>query len=163
VKNPADPKAERQATANTAAFLNWLRAVHGQVPVPCGPPGQALRRWAATDPAGAARLIRLFAGDGFVSARLAAGLLLEADLRPDDRILVLGPDPDWLPLALLVTQGLAPNAEAATVLICAEPPATLPRGIRRMILTGGLTPVPLTQATVSRSADWTYPSESSAD
>ena len=96
-------------------------------------------------------------------ARLAAGLLLEADLRPDDRILVLGPSPDWLPLALQATQGLAESAQDATVLVTDHLPETLPPKLCRLILIGGADAMVSAEITLSRPEDWTYPSESSAD
>jgi hypothetical protein len=111
----------------------------------------------------AAALILHFAGPGFASARLAAGLLLEADLRPDDRILVAGQAPNWLPQALQATRGRAETPSAATVLVADHPPATLPPKLRRLILIGGVALAVPPDITVSRPEDWTYPSESSAD
>jgi hypothetical protein len=167
-KNRAEAAAEPQATTNRAAFLHWLRAVHGLALAPRDSQGEALRRWAAAEPRAAAARIRQFAGDGFPSARLAAGLLLEADLRPDDRVHLIGPPPDWLPVALLATQGRAPTAAAASLLICDALPPALPLAIRRVIVTGAARTLPGAPArpsdvTVSHAADWTYPSESSAD
>ncbi len=154
--------AEREATTNRAAFRHWLRAVHGRM---LDPPEAALRRWAEAEPAAAAALILAFAGPGFASARLAAGLLLLADLRPDDRILVLGPKPGWLAEALEVTEGRAARAGEATVLVTDRRPDTLPPLLRRAILLNGVTLALPPEITVSRPEDWTYPStsESSAD
>jgi hypothetical protein len=42
-------------------------------------------------------------------------------------------------------------------------PDTLPPGIRRVILLGSATAVAPPGVTLSRSEDWTYPRESSAD
>jgi len=151
--------AEQAATTNRAAFLHWLRAVHGLV---LGPDEAALRAWAEADPA-APGLILHFAGPGFGSARLAAGLLLQADLRPDDRILVRGPEPGWLPQALRASKGRADTPATATVLITDLRPRTLPRTLRRVILLGGVAMTLPPEITVSRPEDWTYPSESSAD
>jgi hypothetical protein len=157
----SDPsQAERAATGNRAAFLHWLSAVHG---LRLGPEDGALSAWAEADPKTAATLIRSFAGPGFASARLAAGLLLEADLRPDDRILLLGEEPDWLAQALDATQGRAETAAEATVLITDRRPEALPPRLRRLILMGGMTLTVPPEITVTRPEDWTYPSESSAD
>ena len=147
-------------TTNLAAFRHWLQAVHGIVFDAGNAP---LRAWAEADPQTAATLILHFAGPGFASARLAAGLLLQADLRPDDRILLLGPEPDWLPQALEATQGRAETVSAATVLIADCPPDVPPPNLRRVILTGGTAATFPPEITVSRPEDWTYPRESSAD
>ena len=148
------------ATSNRAAFLHWLRAVHG---IALGPAASAIRAWATADPAAAAALIQHFSGAAVSSARLAAGLLLEADLRPDDRILVRGQEPDWLLQALDATRGRAETDEAATVLIADHVPETLPPNLRRLILIGGGLATISPEITISRPEDWTYPSESSAD
>ncbi|MBW4024407.1 MAG: hypothetical protein HIU92_14995 [Proteobacteria bacterium] len=159
----ADAAAERQATSNSAAFLHWLRAVHGLRLTRPDEPLAAIRRWAEGDPATAARLILRFAGPGFPSARVAAGLLLEADLRPDDRLLVQGPAPVWLPHALSATRGRASNEAEATVLVAGDLPATLPLNLRRVILTGTRSRDTPVGVTVTCCAGWTYPRESSAD
>jgi hypothetical protein len=163
--NPRISAAEHAATTNLAAFLHWLRAVHGLCLAPRDSPPDTLRAWAETSPETASAIILRFAGPGFASARLAAGLLLQADLRPDDRILVMieGAEPDWLPEALQATQGRAMTAAEATVLIAEEMPEQLPQGVRRVILTGGGAAPAAADITVSRSADWTYPRESKAD
>jgi hypothetical protein len=165
VKNPSDSVAEHQATTNLAAFLHWLRAVNGLRLQPHDSPEQTLQAWAEADPTRAASLILRFAGDGFASARLAAGLLLRADLRPDDHILtaITGASPGWLPQALQATRGRAATAAQATVLVTDAMPATLPPGIRRVILTGPAEAAAPPGVTLSRSADWIYPRESSAD
>jgi hypothetical protein len=157
---PDIPAPERDATTNRAAFLHWLLAVHG---IALAPGDSALRAWAEADPPTATALVIHFAGAGFASARLAAGLLLQADLRPDDRILVLGPDPDWLPQALGATRGRAATPGEATVLVADHRPRTLPPKLRRAILLSGATLSLPPEITVSRPEDWTYPSESSAD
>jgi hypothetical protein len=165
VKNPSASAAESQATRNLAAFLHWLRAAHGLRLEHRDPPEETLRGWVDGDPSGAAPLILTFAGEGFASARLAAGLLLRADLRPDDQIMtmVAGPAPDWLPQALQATRGRAPSEAQATVLVTDAMPHRLPPGIRRVILVGPADAPPQPGVTLSRSADWTYPRESSAD
>jgi hypothetical protein len=135
------------------------------------PSDAALRAWAEADPHAAAMLIRDFAGPGFVSARLAAEVVSArprrcssptAELRPDDRILVLGRNPAWLGQALAVTRGRAETTSAATVLIADRPPDALPPTIRRVILIGGWAMSAAPEITVSRPEDWTYPRESSA-
>jgi hypothetical protein len=146
--------AEREATTNRAAFRHWLRALHGR---PLDPGEAALRRWAEADPMAAAAVILAFAGPGFASARLAAGLLLLADLRPDDRLLVLGREPDWLAQALEATEGRAATAEAATVLVTDHAPESLPPGLRRAILLDGATLALPPGITTSRPEGWTYP------
>jgi hypothetical protein len=125
------------------------------------PSDAALRAWAEADPHAGALILR-FAGRDFTSARLAAGLLLQAELRPDDRILVLGQDPAWLTQALAATRGRAETASAATVLIADRTPDSLPPTIRRVILIGGWAMPAAPEITVSRPEDWTYPSESTA-
>jgi len=158
--SPNPSPAERRATTNRAAFRHWLRAIHGFA---LDPDASALRSWAEADHATATALILHFAGPGFSSARLAAGLLLEADLRPDDRILVRGKEPGWLPQALHATEGRAETESAATVLITDHQPKTLPPNLRRLILLGGAAVTVPPEITVGRPEDWTYPSESSAD
>ena len=147
------------ATTNRAAFRHWLRAVHG-VDLDAG--GATLRSWAEAEPAKASVLILQFAGAGFSSAKLAAGLLLEADLRPDDRIHVLGAEPDWLAQALQATRGRADARSAATALIADRPLSILPPNLRRLILIGGAVVAVRPEITLSRPESWTYPSESSA-
>jgi hypothetical protein len=162
---PSASAADCQATSNLAAFLHWLRAVHGLRHETRDSPEETLRAWAQADPSRAASLILRFAGEGFGSARLAAGLLLQADLRPDDLLLttIEGVAPDWLPQALRVTQGHAPSEAEATVLVADTMPHSLPPGIRRVILIGPAKAAAPPGVTLSRSDDWTYPRESSAD
>ncbi|WP_419758830.1 hypothetical protein [Acidisoma sp.] len=76
---------------------------------------------------------------------------------------MLGPSPDWLPLALQATQGLAESAQDATVLVTDHLPETLPHKLCRLILIGGADAMVSAEITLSRPEDWTYPSESSAD
>ncbi len=89
--------------------------------------------------------------------RILAGLLLAADLRPDDRLWVAGGAPAWLPQALSLTAGRAPAPDRATVLVTHSLPKLLPPAIRRIILTGGPggqgTPPP-PGVTVTQDADW---------
>lgn len=167
--NPEDALAERWATSNLYAFLFWLEAARGRRLLPGDSRGgdqrsvalAALRAWAGAEPQAAATAILAFAGDGFASARLAAGLLLQADLRPDDRVLVLGTEPDWLPQALGVTRGRSPTEAEATVLIGPTLPPVLPPGLRRVILTGGRPPAATPAAlTVSTPSDWLWPAVS---
>ena len=160
MQNPDPTPAERVATSNRAAFLQWVGAVHG---LRLGPEDGALRAWAEAHPETAVALILQFAGPGFPSARLAAGLLLQADLRPDDRVLVLGEEPSWLAQALDATQGLARTPAEATVLITDHRPGALPPRLRRLILMGGVMMTVPPEITVTRPDDWTYPRESSAD
>lgn len=168
-ENSADLLAERQASTNLAAFFHWLRAVHGLRLEPRDSRAEAfrsralasLRSWAEAEPGTAAVMIRRFAGKNFGAANLAAGVLLQADLRPDDRILVLaeGEGPDWLPQVLVATQGRAVTPGEATVVICDRLPEILPPRTRRLILIGkpAMETVLSDDITVSHAADWTWP------
>ncbi len=105
---------ERGATCNEAALRFRLRA-DGTARLA---DHAALRRFAADQPAAFRAALLAFAGVAAPAAALAA-LLLEADLRPDDRLLVAGtPVPAWLgPLAHVVH---APHATPATLRALAE-------------------------------------------
>jgi hypothetical protein len=150
-------ETEGQATGNGAAFAHWLRAVHG-VRIA----GEvALRAWAAAAPDACEAALLAFAGPDFTSARLAAGLLLEADLRPDDRLFATT-RPPWLDQALRVSGPAASFAEA-TVLVADLCPAEPPKGLRVVILTGDTAARAPPGLRVTRPGVWDYPSESIAD
>ena len=92
---------------------------------------------------------------------MLAGLLLGADLRPDDRLWVdgaapAGAMPTWLAAALSLTAGRAAAPEEASVWVGGALPDALPAGIRRVILTGEA-PVPVRPppgVTLWRAAGW---------
>jgi hypothetical protein len=105
---------ERRATSNEAALRLRLRA-EGIADLA---DHAALRRFAAAEPATFNDAILAFAGVAAPPDALAA-LLLDADLRPDDRLLVAGtPAHAWLrPLARVIR---APHATPATLRAIAE-------------------------------------------
>lgn len=116
---------ESEACSNRAALQLWRRAL-GDTKAPCGTESDDSE----------IGLIQRFAGRRDMPARLLAGLLLEADLRPDDRLWVLGARPVWLAQAVTVTAGLAATVEEASVLVTECLPLTLAPAVRRIILTG---------------------------
>jgi hypothetical protein len=132
---PMDLKAsaeEREATTNRAAYRHWLRAVHGLTQ-------------------GNAALRQAFAG---TATPYEAALLLEADLRPDDRIFLEGAAPDWLDQALQRASAATTRAEA-TVLVTDTPAEPLPENLRVVIQTAG-EPVALPpHINLTRPDDWT--------
>ncbi|HTI02867.1 MAG TPA: hypothetical protein VL752_18110 [Acidisoma sp.] len=134
---------ESEACTNFAALRLWSAALGDAIP-PCD----------VCDSDSVLRLIPAFAGRSDAPATLLAGLLLAADLRPDDRIWLEGGAPDWLNLALGFTAGLAPGAEAASVWIGATVPDPLPSGIRRIILTEGRGQAAPAGPTLTCAADW---------
>jgi hypothetical protein len=112
-QGPAD---ERIATSNEAALRFRLRA-DGVADLA---DHAALRRFGGDEPDAFRAAILRFAGmDGQAdgAAPALAALLLEADLRPDDRLLVTGSPPwPWLDaLARVVTLVRAPHATPATL------------------------------------------------
>lgn len=136
---------ESEACTNFYALRLWAAALGRPTP-PCDGHGSD----------SVLELIRAFAGRPDIPPRLLAGLLLGADLRPDDRLWSEGRAPDWLPQALSLTAGPAASLDAATVLVAAGMPEILPPAIRRVILTGapggqGMAPPDIT---VVQAADW---------
>jgi hypothetical protein len=115
---------ESEACSNFAAFRLWA-AAHGQT-IPLGD------GWGSESVLG---LIPAFVGERDRPPRLLAGLLLSADLRPDDRLWVVGPAPAWLDVALGFTAGRAMAPEAASVWIGPVLPDPIPAAIGRIILT----------------------------
>ncbi|HEX3984504.1 MAG TPA: hypothetical protein VHX12_12480 [Acidisoma sp.] len=142
----AEFQTESKACSNRAAFLLWARAL-GHPVAPCRP---------RDGDSGAGGLIHAFVGGrNDIPARLLAGLLLVADLRPDDRLWLEGEAPAWLDAALSMTAGLALALDQASVLVAPVVSKRLPASVRRVILTGdmgGESAVP--GITVSRAADW---------
>jgi hypothetical protein len=105
---------ERRATSNEAALRFRLRA-DGVADLA---DHAALRRFAADRPADFHAAVLGFAGVAAPPGALAA-LLLDADLRPDDRLLVAGtPVPAWLGALAWVVH--APHATPATLRAIAE-------------------------------------------
>ena len=87
------PKDETEAVGAEAVLLEWLAAVHGLAL--SGP--AALRGWACADRPAFQAAFAAFAGLPAEDAELleaAAGWLLGAGLRPDDRVLWTGPPDD---------------------------------------------------------------------
>jgi hypothetical protein len=116
---------ERRATSNEAALRFLLRAKG----VANLPDHAALRRLAADQPAAFQAAIQAFAGV-IAPPDMLAALLLEADLRPDDRVLAGKTTPAWLdalaqvvdaPDALPGTPRAIDEAERASVVVA--PPA----------------------------------------
>jgi hypothetical protein len=107
------PHPERVATSNAWAFLHWLRATR-RIDLDGW---EALIAWSASDPAGFCGAVAEFAGLPENSRRSAvravAEVMLHADLRPDDRVLIAGGPPS--PWALARGQG--------TEIILAAPPS----------------------------------------
>ena len=85
------PDKERVVTTNAWALLHWLRTVHGVDLAGWS----ALQHWSVDDAAGFSAAIAAFASGPDRDMKVAAELLLYADLRPDDRLLVLGPSWPW--------------------------------------------------------------------
>jgi hypothetical protein len=123
------PHPEQVATSNAWAFLHWLRAT-GRANLEGW---EGLIAWSAADPAGFSDALAGFAGLPLDSlsalgaerelrrtletVRLHAEILLHADLRPDDRVLVMaGPPWPWL---------LALRYRTQVVLASPLPPPTL--------------------------------------
>ncbi|MCB8881664.1 hypothetical protein ACELLULO517_15555 [Acidisoma cellulosilytica] len=136
---------ESEACSNLWALHLWAVASGTRIP-PCDAYGSD----------SVLQLIQGFAGRADIPAHLLAGLLLAADLRPDDRLWVEGASPVWLPQALSLIAGRAASYEAAHVLVTDAWPAILLPTVRRIILTGdgaGQGEAP-PGVTVSLSKDW---------
>lgn len=140
---PPAESAELWATSNLAAFQIWDRTLYPATPLLGMKEAHdrvsglsALGRAFARRPAEAAARVCAFAGRADVSAEIFAGLLLEADLRPDDLIWLEGAAPSWWDLALSLSEGQAPARQAAAVLVAPILPNPLWPALRRVILTG---------------------------
>ena len=136
---------ESEACTNFYALRLWAAACGTPIP-PCeDASGDSVRA-----------LVQAFAGRDDIPPRVLAGLLLAADLRPDDRLWSEGQAPVWLPRALSLTAGRADALDTATVLVAESLPDILPATIRRVILTGGLSGQGAAPpgVTVTQSADW---------
>ena len=99
------PPGEQQICTNAWAFRHWAAAT-GRASLPDDP---AIARWQRTDPAAWAEAVCAFAGPAFATSgtdpQALARVLLDADLRPDDRVIVAGTEPD--PWVLARAQGTA--------------------------------------------------------
>ncbi|CAH2600693.1 conserved protein of unknown function [Rhodovastum atsumiense] len=95
------PRDETEAVGAEAVLLEWLRAVRGQA---LADPA-ALRAWARADPAAFRAAFAGFAGMTAAAAVLdaAAGWLLGAGVRPDDRVFWAGDQADPALAGLAVT------------------------------------------------------------
>jgi hypothetical protein len=80
--HPWRPADETASVGAEAVLLEWLAAVRG---LPLDGPG-ALRDWAGRDPAGFCAAFAVFALLDPAVACAAAGWLLGAGVRPDDRV-----------------------------------------------------------------------------
>lgn len=147
---------ESDACANDAAFRLWAAAL-----------GHEISSCEAATRESVLALMPAFAGrDDHPAWRLAA-LLLDVDLRPDDRLWVAGTPPDWFDrawfgLACDLTAGAAASPDQATVWIGRHLPAQLPAGIRRAVVLEGPAPARPGLRVVS-ARDWDQARESSAD
>lgn len=170
----ASAAAEAFAASNLFAFLLWDRALHPAEALVAGEQGWAPEAWyealakaVAAHPAAAAQRIAAFAGRASGSWLDLLGLLLFADLRPDDRIWCEGPLPPWHGLALSLAAGPAAGRSSASLLIAPHLPGESWPALRRIILTGQRPAGPLPRSiTVTRALDWPQPPgmrESSAD
>ena len=87
------PDRERVVTTNVWAFLHWLRVAHGVDLADW----TALQRWSVENrPGFSAAMVAFECSSSWHDARSIAELSLHADLRPDDRLLVLGPSWPWI-------------------------------------------------------------------
>src|SRR5664279_3406558 len=115
---------ENRAVGAEAVLLEWLRAVH-RLPLA---DVAALRDWAARDPAAFREAFAAFAGtDAADTARLeaAAGWLLGAGIRPDDRVKWTGDPADpWLEGRTVTGAALTHDAAQTTIVL--ERPARWP-------------------------------------
>jgi len=175
------PHPERVATTNAWAFLHWLRVTRG-VELP---DWTALVQWSGTDAVGFSAAVAEFARlpqghdpsrplrEGVFLTCSVAEVLLHADVRPDDRLLVVGPEWPWNAARLngtIVVHASAADvlgaaAEAqATVLVCpaqalADAAFQRPRrrpdlaSLRTIIATGG----PLSPEGRRRIYTWVKP------
>jgi len=134
---------ESEACSNFAAFRLWA-AAHGHAIPPCD----------AWDSDSVRRLVPAFAAPSDRPPLLLAGLLLAADLRPDDRLWVVGPAPAWLDVALGFSAGRATEAAGASVWIGPALPAPRPAAIRRIILTEGRGQAAPAGLTLTSASDW---------
>jgi hypothetical protein len=108
------PRDEVEAVGAVAVLLEWLAAVHAR---PLAGPA-ALAAWARADRPGFRAAFAAFAALPDTDARLlddAAGWLLGAGIRPDDRVVWLGPPADPALAALAAIGGrLAPAGRPFT-------------------------------------------------
>jgi hypothetical protein len=116
------PHRERVVTTNAWAFLHWLRMTRETDLRDWA----ALQRWSATCPAAFGAAMRAFARLPDQLIRPLADVLLHADVRRDDRLLIIGPVWPWVAARLEGTTVMltdtsqilaAAAAERASVLV----------------------------------------------
>jgi len=103
-------------------LLEWLAAVWGRALT--DPTG--LRAWARGDAAGFRAAFAVFAGVDAELAESAAGWLLGAGVRPDDRVLWRGDAADPCLAALAAIGGRLTGEAARATIVLARPPVWPP-------------------------------------
>jgi diadenosine tetraphosphatase ApaH/serine/threonine PP2A family protein phosphatase len=119
IGRPAD---EATAVGAEAVLLEWLAAVCGRALA--GPAG--LRDWARSDPAAFRAAFAIFAGVDTGLAEIAAGWLLGAGVRPDDRVLWRADAADPCLAGLAAIGGTLTDDPAEATLVLAQPPVWPP-------------------------------------
>ncbi len=119
IGRPAD---EAAAVGAEAVLLEWLAAVWGRALA--GPAG--LRDWARRDPAAFRAAFCTFAGLAPGLAESAAGWLLGAGVRPDDRVMWRGEATDPCLAGLAAIGGALTDDPAQATIVLAEPPVWPP-------------------------------------
>jgi len=116
------PADEATAVGAEAVLLEWLAAVGGRALA--GPAG--LRDWARSDPTAFRAAFSVFAGVEPELADAAAGWLLAAGVRPDDRVLWRGEAADPCLAGLAAIGGTLTDDPAQATIVLALPPAWPP-------------------------------------
>jgi hypothetical protein len=116
------PADEAAAVGAEAVLLEWLAAVDGRRLA--GP--AALRDWARGDPAAFRVAFSTFAGLDLGLAESAAGWLLGAGVRPDDRVLWRGAATDPCLAGLTAIGGALTDDPAQATIVLGEPPVWPP-------------------------------------
>ena len=116
------PADEAAAVGAEAVLLEWLAAVDGRRLA--GPEG--LRDWARGDPAAFRAAFAAFAGLGAGLAESAAGWLLGAGVRPDDRVMWRGAATDPCLAGLAAIGGTLTDDPAQATIVLGEPPVWPP-------------------------------------
>ncbi len=116
------PADEAAAVGAEAVLLEWLAAVRGATLA--GPLG--LRDWARRDPAAFRAAFSAFAGIAPDLAASAAGWLLGAGVRPDDRVMWRGAATDPCLAGLAAIGGTLTDDPARATIVLAEPPVWPP-------------------------------------
>jgi hypothetical protein len=113
---------EATAVGAEAVLLEWLAAVGGRALA--GPAG--LRDWARADPAAFRAAFAVFAGVEPGLAETAAGWLLGAGVRPDDRVLWRADAADPCLAGLAAIGGTLTEDPAEATIVLARPPVWPP-------------------------------------